>query len=67
MTANELAFHNWQDGLDWGEETLLEQRERLVKLCLSPESLSRRSAMVSNSIDTKTVIQLTLFCEELKP
>lgn len=39
LTANELAFHNWQDGLDWH---------------------------YSNSIDTKTVIQLTLFCEELK-
>ena len=41
LTANELAFHNWQDGLDWDYS-------------------------VSNSIDTKTVVQLTLFCEELK-
>lgn len=39
MTPNELAFHNWQDGLDWD---------------------------YCNIIDTKTVIQLTLFCEELK-
>jgi len=61
MTANELAFHNWQDGLDWGEETLSEQRERLVKLCLSPESLARRERMESNSIYTKIVVQLTLF------
>jgi hypothetical protein len=45
---NMTPFESWADGLEWGEETLIEQRERLVRLVLSPEQLERREKMVKN-------------------
>lgn len=50
-------FESWADGLEWGEETLIKQRERLVRLVLSPEQLERRDKMVKNV----TIGQLNLF------
>lgn len=54
------AFERWIEGLDWGEETLIEQRERLVKLVLSPEKLKERERIANLNV-TKDPQQLKLF------
>lgn len=50
-------FESWADGLEWGEETLEEQRERLVKLVLSPDELAYRESMKKQKVNK----QLELF------
>lgn len=39
------SFQRFIEGLDWGEETLLEQRERLAKSVLSEKEMQEREKM----------------------
>lgn len=56
------AFHSWAAGLDWGsdEETLIEQRERIMRTVL-PHIWEKQQAEKRNKDIAKNVGQLMLF------
>jgi len=63
VTDNMTPFESWSNGLDWPEESLIDQRERLMRQILGPKRYAERLEKSAITINHKVVTekQLSLF------